>query len=155
MALRWLEHRIPPPIVMLATGALMYGAATALPALGVPAPWRLVVAILLATGGGAVALAGVLAFRRARTTVNPLRPDSASQLVVAGIYHHTRNPMYLGMALWLLAWGIWLDVPPSLLGVPAFVLYLNRFQIAPEERALQALFGADFAAYCTQVRRWC
>jgi protein-S-isoprenylcysteine O-methyltransferase Ste14 len=118
-------------------------------------PWRLALAMLLVLCGGAVALAGVLAFRRARTTVNPLRPDSASQLVVAGIYRHTRNPMYLGMALWLLAWGLWLDVPPALLGVPAFVLYLNRFQIAPEERALQALFGADFAGYCARVRRWC
>lgn len=155
MALRWLEHRIPPPLVMLVTGALMYGAATVLPPLGIPVPWRLALAILLVLCGGAVALAGVLAFRRARTTVNPLRPDSASQLVVAGIYRHTRNPMYLGMALWLLAWGLWLDVPPALLGVPAFVLYLNRFQIAPEERALQALFGADFTGYCARVRRWC
>ncbi len=40
-------------------------------------------------------------------------------------------------------------VPP-----PLFVLYINRFQIAPEERVMASLFGADYAAYKERVRRW-
>jgi protein-S-isoprenylcysteine O-methyltransferase Ste14 len=34
------------------------------------------------------------------------------------------------------------------------MLYINRFQIAPEERALTSLFGREFAAYQSRVRRW-
>jgi len=86
--------------------------------------------------------------------VNPLKPDSASALVVAGIYRWTRNPMYLGMATVLAAWGLYLANIGALAGVALFVAYMNRFQIAPEERALEARFGADFAAYRGRVRRW-
>ena len=99
-------------------------------------------------------LAGGISFRRARTTVNPLKPEAASALVTSGIYRYTRNPMYVGFALWLLAWGLYLASPLVLLGVLGFVLYMNRLQIAPEERALGRLFGADFAAYRQRVRRW-
>jgi protein-S-isoprenylcysteine O-methyltransferase Ste14 len=35
-----------------------------------------------------------------------------------------------------------------------FVVYINRFQIRPEEAALTKLFGAEYAAYCAKVRRW-
>jgi len=41
-----------------------------------------------------------------------------------------------------------------LFGVLGFVLYMNRFQIRPEERALITLFGSEYSAYQTQVRRW-
>ena len=62
--------------------------------------------------------------------------------------------MYLGFALLLLAWGLFLENLAALLGVAAFVLYMNRFQIAPEERALEARFGAEYSRYCARVRRW-
>jgi protein-S-isoprenylcysteine O-methyltransferase Ste14 len=38
--------------------------------------------------------------------------------------------------------------------LPAFVVFMNRFQITPEERALESLFGEDFKSYCANVRRW-
>ncbi|MBG6289848.1 isoprenylcysteine carboxylmethyltransferase family protein [Pseudomonas nitroreducens] len=104
--------------------------------------------------GAAVCLAGVLSFRLARTAVNPLRPETASALVSSGIYGHTRNPMYLGFAIALVAWAFYLASPVALLGVVGFVLYMNRFQIGPEEQALASLFGEAFAAYRTRVRRW-
>jgi protein-S-isoprenylcysteine O-methyltransferase Ste14 len=104
--------------------------------------------------GVAISLAGVVAFRRARTTTNPLRPDAASALVVTGIYTRTRNPMYLGFVVMLLAWCAWLAHPVALLGIPGFVLWMNRLQIPAEERAIGALFGAEFEQYCARVRRW-
>ncbi len=113
--------------------------------------WGSVAVLLL---GVAVCLAGVLSFRLARTTVNPLRPETATALVDSGIYRHTRNPMYLGFAMILVAWALYLDSPFTLLGVVGFVLYMNRFQIIPEERALQALFGEQFSSYRARVRRW-
>jgi protein-S-isoprenylcysteine O-methyltransferase Ste14 len=71
-----------------------------------------------------------------------------------GVYRWTRNPMYLGMAVLLLAWGLWLANGAALAVISLFVAYLNRFQIAPEERALQARFGDEFTAYRARVRRW-
>jgi protein-S-isoprenylcysteine O-methyltransferase Ste14 len=124
------------------------------PALAVFIPGRRGVALALAATGAAVALAGVAEFRRVRTTVNPLRPEKASALVTSGIFRWTRNPMYLGLAIVLLGWAAWLAHPLAALGVPAFVLWMGRWQIPREERALEQLFGAEFAQYKTRVRRW-
>ena len=98
--------------------------------------------------------AGILSFRRARTTVNPTTPEAASFLVVSGIYRITRNPMYVGISLVLVAWAVFLSSAWALLGPAAFILYISRFQIAPEERALSKLFGAEYASYRARVRRW-
>jgi protein-S-isoprenylcysteine O-methyltransferase Ste14 len=75
-------------------------------------------------------------------------------LVSTGVYSFTRNPMYLGMALVLLAWAAYLSSAWSLLGPLLFALYITRFQIVPEERVLDRLFGTSFAAYKKCVRRW-
>jgi protein-S-isoprenylcysteine O-methyltransferase Ste14 len=83
-----------------------------------------------------------------------MTPEAASSLVVAGIYRVTRNPMYLGFLLILLGWAAWLSNVLALLPLAGFVIYMNVFQIRPEERALEALFGPEFEAYKKQVRRW-
>jgi protein-S-isoprenylcysteine O-methyltransferase Ste14 len=149
-----LELRIPPVGVVLAAGALMWGLDYVLPWPGAGLPGRIVLAVLSALAGVAIAIAGILEFRRSRTTVNPMTPGAASSLVERGIYRHTRNPMYLGMALALLGWAIWLGSLVALLVLPLFTAYLTRFQIIPEERALAAMFGDSFAAYQRRVRRW-
>jgi protein-S-isoprenylcysteine O-methyltransferase Ste14 len=152
--MRFLELRIPPPAVALITGLLMWLVSRATPALGFEFPARNIFAISLSVVGMATSMAGALTFRRARTTLNPTRPESSSTLVNWGVYSVTRNPMYLGLLLVLTAWALSLLNPLACLFLPAFVLYINRFQIAPEERALASLFGQDFAAYRSRVRRW-
>lgn len=152
--LQALENKVPPPLVALVFGGLMGGASLGLPGLDLAWGTRLLLALPLIGAGLLFVLAGGISFRRARTTVNPLKPEAASALVTSGIYRYTRNPMYVGFALWLLAWGLYLASPLVLLGVLGFVLYMNRLQIAPEERALGRLFGAAFAAYRQRVRRW-
>lgn len=132
----------------------MWVVANTLPALRCDFIGRRPIALGLFALGVAISLAGVIAFRRARTTTNPLRPDAASALVVTGIYTRTRNPMYLGFVVMLLAWCAWLAHPVTLLGIPGFVAWMNRFQIPAEERAIGALFGAEFERYCARVRRW-
>jgi len=124
------------------------------PALPLAAGLRQGLALLLVLAGLALDLSGFLAFRRERTTLNPLRPQRASALVTGGIYRFTRNPMYAGMALLLTGWAVVLSALWAFLGPAAFVLYINRFQIAPEERALRALFGEAWSAYAARVRRW-
>jgi protein-S-isoprenylcysteine O-methyltransferase Ste14 len=131
----------------------MAAVAYAVPA-GVPLPGKLPVAIVLAVAGGLVALAGVVAFRRHRTTVNPFTPEQSSSLVDGGIYRFSRNPMYLGFLLALVGWWTYLANWVAALLLPVFVAYMNRFQIQPEERALTERFGGEFLAYCKKVRRW-
>ncbi|MFQ2273516.1 hypothetical protein [Aeromonas hydrophila] len=81
------------------------------------AGWRLA-ALLLAVLGTVFGLGGVLRFRRQGTTVTPLHPEQASALVTGGLL------VWLGP---LLLWG-----------------WLSRWQIVPEERALQARVCGPF-----------
>jgi len=88
------------------------------------------------------------------TTVNPMKPESSSALVRSGIYAWSRNPMYVGFLLILIAWAILLSNATAFVFLPGFLLYMNRFQIEPEERALFSTFGQHFTAYAARVRRW-
>jgi protein-S-isoprenylcysteine O-methyltransferase Ste14 len=151
---RSLETRIPPPIVAALICAAMWWLSPASPMLHVPASVRVVAALAIALVGGMVAMGAGIRFRRANTTVNPLKPQAASALVTTGIYRYTRNPMYLGLLFLLVAWAALLSSPFALLGPVAFVAFIGRFQIVPEERALSALFGAEYATYQSRVRRW-
>lgn len=149
-----LELRVPPLLLVLITGAFMWLAAVLFPGFAVSILWRVALVIACATAGAGVALAGVLAFRHAHTTINPTTPEASSTVVASGIYRRTRNPMYLGFLLMLAAWSLYLSSVAAMLFLPLFVLYMNRFQIAPEERALAAKFGTQYGAYMQEVRRW-
>ena len=149
-----LKLKIPPPLVALTMAALMWLIARAAPNLAFALPMRRVLAACVALAGVSVAIAGVAGFRRVGTTVNPLRPEKASTLVVTGIYRITRNPMYLGLLLVLVAWAVILSNALALILLPAFILYMNHFQIRPEEAALMSTFGPAFRTYKSKVRRW-
>lgn len=149
-----LDAKLPPPLVMLACGAAAWAAARALPTLAIVLPWRMPLAIAVAIIALSIELAAAALFFRRRTTVNPLKPDTATQLIVGGLNRVSRNPMYVGQALLLAAWALWLAHALAPLGAVAFVLYITRFQILPEERALAARFGDDWRAYRARVRRW-
>lgn len=149
-----LELKVPPPLVALLIAAAMWGLSLVVPPVAPPTTLRTIIAIAIACVGIGIDIAGAITFRRARTTINPLRPNASSALVTTGVYRFTRNPMYVGLAVVLLAWAIWLASVPALLGLPAFVIYISRFQIAPEERALAGIFGDAFTAYQSRVRRW-
>lgn len=86
--------------------------------------------------------------------MNPIKPMATSSLVTSGVFRLTRNPMYLSLLLYLLAWAAYLSNVLALLFAPVFMLYINEFQIKPEERALSSLFGPEYAAYKERVRRW-
>lgn len=146
--------RMPPVVLFAVVALLMWAVASWLPSWRIALPGRTVATVLLLLVAGAIGIAGVRAFDRARTTVDPLRPERASALVTSGIYRRTRNPMYVALAFALLAWAVWLAHPLALPWVAAFVAWMNRYQIAPEEHALRALFGAEFERYCSEVRRW-
>lgn len=153
--MKFLEARVPPPLVGMLTGLAMW---LCVPAGGLmqlgQSPLRLVALAVLVLLGAGVSLAGVRSFRQAKTTVNPLKPERATHLVDGGIYRLTRNPMYLGMLLVLLGWAAALASWWALFGPLVFALYMSHFQIRPEEQALLQLFGREFEDYKEKVRRW-
>jgi len=149
-----LELRVVPVALVGIVAALMWCAASVTPALDLSFPANRLASATLALLGAAVCLSGIASFRRARTTVNPTRPGSASSLVVSGVYQYTRHPMYLGFLLLLLGWAAFLSNLAPFALLPVFVAYLNRFQIEPEERALGSLFAGEYQAYQARVRRW-
>ena len=149
-----LEHKLPPPLVALCVGLLMWLAAHLTESVPLPFGVRVALAVVLACAGLGIAITGVVQFRRARTTTNPLHPEAASSLVRDGIFRFTRNPMYLGLLLILLGWAAYLASLLALVLAPLFLFYMDRFQIGPEERALSERFGREFDAYAAQVRRW-
>ena len=110
-------------------------------------------AVVLAAGLG-IGLRGVLVFRRHATTINPMTPEAASTVVSADIFGVTRNPMYLGLAVVLVAWTVYLGSLAAGLAVPVFMAYMTAYQIVPEERILASKFGAPYDEYRNRVRRW-
>jgi protein-S-isoprenylcysteine O-methyltransferase Ste14 len=149
-----LELKVPPVAAGLIVAVAMGAAARWLPGLAFTLPGRMPLALAIALAGVAIALAGVAAFRRRRTTVDPRTPERASAIVDTGVYRVSRNPMYVGMLTVLVGWAVFLANWAALLMLPAFVAYIHRFQIVPEERALTARFGPAYAAYQARVRRW-
>ncbi len=160
--MHFLEHKIPPPIVALVCAALAWCLGTwstwsawgPLAVWAVPEVLRLPLALPCALLGLGLDGWSLWNFRRQRTTANPLAPGRASAVVQSGPYRFTRNPMYLGLALLLLALCLWRGQPVALLALVLFVAYITRFQIQPEERALLAKFGPPYADYLRRVRRW-
>jgi protein-S-isoprenylcysteine O-methyltransferase Ste14 len=152
--MHWLEHKIPPPLVTVAIAFAMWPLSSLLPKVDASENARLALAVGVALAGFVFALAGIIAFHRSKTTVNPLHPEQATALVTGGVFRVSRNPMYVGLLLCLLAWAIYLASPLSLAGPLAFILYINRFQIGPEEKILAGKFGPDFDRYKASARRW-
>ncbi|MCC2616233.1 isoprenylcysteine carboxylmethyltransferase family protein [Aestuariibacter halophilus] len=149
-----LELKIPPLALLGVFGWLMWDAETwPLPQYAQPS-WGFWLAIFCWLVAFGVVVAGVLAFRSEGTTVDPRDPSQTSTLVIKGVYRYTRNPMYVGFVLALIGWAIWLWNPASAALIPLFVVYLQRFQIRPEERFMAEQFGDAYRDYQRRVRRW-
>jgi protein-S-isoprenylcysteine O-methyltransferase Ste14 len=152
--MKWLELRIPPPVLALICAAIMWALAEYTPhyATTPTVKWGFVIFFIVL--GATFDIAGLLAFKRSKTTINPLHPEKSSTLVSDGIYKITRNPMYVGMVAFLLAWMSYLENSTALIAVFLFMWYITTFQIIPEEQMLTQLFGEDFVEYQKRVRRW-
>ena len=149
-----LELKIPPVVVGALAALLMWALGAVAPSGALTIPGTTWLGVGLVCLGAAIMAVGVLTFRASRTTIDPRVPGKATQLVSHGIYRLSRNPMYVGLATILLGWAIQLSNVYALLTLPLFVLYMSRFQIQPEERTMQTLFGDEYTAYTNNVRRW-
>lgn len=151
-----METRLPPPLIygiaLLAVLALWYFA----PALQIDLQLSIALAIagIIFAVGLFIVLVAIGLFKRKDTTILPFDPDKTTALVTSGIYGITRNPMYLGMTLIVIAAAIAARQPLGLLAAFLACAYMTKFQIKPEERALEQSFGQSFVDYKARVRRW-
>lgn len=149
-----LALKVPPPIAAAILAAAMWLISSGTVTLALPNMVRISLVVFFAIAGAGFSFAGAIALRQAKTTVNPTKPQNVSSLVVSGVYRITRNPMYVGLLLMLVAWCIFLSAPWAIAGPVAFFLYIGKFQIVPEEQVMSQKFGADYLAYKARVRRW-
>ena len=152
--MKFLELKIPPIFLVLACIAASWLIAYSFPTYSFTVPGGRYIPLIFGGTGFIFALLGVSAFRRAGTTVDPRIPDQTQSLVVVGVYRVSRNPMYVGFLLALVGWCLWLGNGVSVLVIPAYIVYMNLFQIKPEERFMLAKFGAAYTQYTRTVRRW-
>lgn len=132
----------------------MWGISKFAPVIPFTKHWQILIILSLCSSATFFCLAGILSFKQAKTTVNPIHPEEASTLVKTGVYRISRNPMYFGFALFLAAWAAYLSTPFALVGLFGFIFYMNQFQIIPEEQTLSEIFGSEFEEYKMTVRRW-
>ena len=154
--MRFLELKIPPLALLAILVIGQYVFASYVPFGDVEMTFKLALALAACAClvGVVIALLGVYEFRKFGTTVSPINPDGTVAIVHTGIYSLTRNPMYVGFAFMLLSAVIFTANYVSLVSLPIYMLYMNRFQIQPEERMLAEKFGEAYSAYLQQVRRW-
>ncbi len=139
---------------MLLVATAMWGASKFQSALSFEPRLHFALTVALGLVALSFGAGGIIAFRLAKTTINPVQIDQASRVVTSGIYRITRNPMYVGLTALLTTWAVWLAVPWTLLGPIGFALFTHRFQIIPEERVMSAKFGMEYDEYRNRVRRW-
>ena len=152
--MRLLETKIPAPFVAIAIAVGMWFLPRVEPVPDLIGRVRLAAIDVSMDLSAVLALVAAVTLWKARTTINPLKPERASALVTHGIYRLTRNPMYLSLLLLLVAYVIHLGSWEAFVGPIAYVAYITRYQIIPEERVLEAKFGSEYAEYKRQVRRW-
>ncbi len=149
-----MNLKVPPVIVVAITVFLMWVIEKYLPVefLALNAPkWIIILTSIL---GIVCIVLGVIQFSVKKTTVNPHKPEDSTSLVSSGIYSISRNPMYMGMLMLLVFYGLFLGDGLVFLMLPVFIWYMNSFQIKPEEEMMIELFGDEYKDYQKRVRRW-
>ena len=147
-----IKTKFPPPIVALTFGFLINYTKNIFPKIEVKNEF--IFGSFMIISGLIIILSAIILFKKYQTTITPLNPSNATKLITDGIYKFSRNPMYLGLLLVLLGISIILNPTGGLFLMPLFILYLNLFQIIPEENAMVDLFKGEFLEYKKNVRRW-
>ncbi len=147
-----MNNKIPPPIVTLTFGLLIYFTKSLFPAFtnGLLS----ILSLLSLLIGLSILISAVSSFKKQQTTVNPISIEKASSLVVTGIFTYSRNPMYLGMVLILLSISFKFNLIGGIALTMLFAGYITKFQIIPEEIVMNKLFGDEFEKYKNKTRRW-
>jgi protein-S-isoprenylcysteine O-methyltransferase Ste14 len=91
-------------------------------------------------------------FRQAGTSLQ--WQDGGSVLVMAGPYRFSRNPMYLGMLIWLVGLAVLLGSATAFLFPILFFLLANFLVIPMEEMRMEREWGEGYLEYERSIGRW-
>lgn len=146
------ETKIPPPIVALISGLIISSSSAFITPFGFLGHkfFAMILLILCFT----LLIMSIKKFNHEETTINPLKPEQASKLLTTGVYAFSRNPMYLGLTGILIGIFLFLGSWFGIVIIPIFVIYITKYQIKPEEYAMNKKFGGQYQSYCNKVRRW-
>ncbi len=147
-----IKTKIPPPLVTLTFGFLINYTKDIFPKIEIRN--EIIFGSVMMIIGSIIILYAITLFKKYQTAITPTNPSNATKLITDGIYKFSRNPMYLGLLLVLFGISIILNPIGGLFLIPFFILYLNLFQIIPEENAMVDLFKGEFLEYKKNVRRW-
>ena len=147
-----IKTKFPPPLVALTFGFLINYTKNIFPKIEIKN--KIIFGSSIIISGLIIILFAIILFKKYQTTITPLNPFNATKLMTDGIYKFSRNPMYLGLLLTLVGISTILNPIGGFFLIPLFVLYLNLFQIIPEENAMADLFKDEFLDYKKKVRRW-
>ena len=147
-----MNNKIPPPIVTLAFGLMIYFSRNIFPDINNIIFYILSLFFIIL--GPFILISAVRSFKAEQTTINPININNASSLVISGVFNYSRNPMYLGMVFILLALSFRFNLVGGILFTSIFIMYITKFQIIPEEAAMKSIFGEDFNKYKNKTRRW-
>jgi len=147
-----IKTKFPPPLVALTFGFLINYTKNIFPKIEIKN--EIIFGSFMIISGLIIILSAIILFKKYQTTITPLNPSNATKLITDGIYKFSRNPMYLGLLLVLLGISIIINLIGGFFLIPLFILYLNLFQIIPEENAMVDLFKDEFLDYKKNVRRW-
>lgn len=151
-AMMFLSTKIPPPIVTIIFAILIFYFSDYF--FYIELPFKEFISIFFVLLGFYITFSSARNFKKKDTTINPVKPNEATKLVIDGYFKYTRNPMYLGMVIFLIGLSIYNGLIIGLIFVPLFIAYISFFQIKPEEAAMIKIFGDDYRTYMQKVRRW-
>jgi protein-S-isoprenylcysteine O-methyltransferase Ste14 len=149
-----MSTRVPPAVVLLIHFGLVWLTNRYLNNFSFGIPGQKTISIIVALAGILILLLSMYAFRKAKTTIDPMSPDKASTLISSGIFGISRNPIYLALLCLLLAWIFRLGNLTAIVFGLTFLLSITHFQIRAEEKALENKFGEEYRKYKSTVRRW-
>ena len=147
-----IKTKIPPPLVALTFGFLINYTKNIFPKIEISND--IIFGSFMIIIGLIIILSAIILFKKYKTTITPINPSNATKLITDGIYKFSRNPMYLGLLLVLVGISIILNLTGGFFFIILFILYINLFQIIPEENAMVDLFKDEFLEYKKNVRRW-
>ena len=147
-----IKTKFPPPLVALTFGFLINYTKNTFPKIEIKN--EIIFGSFMIISGLIILLSAIILFKKYQTTITPLNPSNATKLITDGIYKFSRNPMYLGLLLVLVGISIILNLTGGFFFILLFILYINLFQIIPEENAMVDLFKDEFLEYRKNVRRW-
>jgi len=149
-----LELKVIPPMQFIISSGLMVSLAICFPQYHFELQSSLPIVILLILVASSIGIFALYGFHKHQTTFHPHTPEKTSTVVDTGVFAYSRNPMYISLAIILIALGVYLQNYSCFIIIPLFIWYITRFQIIPEEKMLNKIFPNDYQTYCQKVRRW-